>query len=103
MGLLFISCEKVDHGGNNSSKLVGTWDKVEESGDYIVITKSTITFYYADNDGFDNGTPYKYEYEHPHLFIAGINVWDVVSFSRTSMVWQSNWGGYEKITLKKRR
>lgn len=93
---LFSSCEK-----EGSSQLIGTWDNVEEPGDFIVITKTTITFYYADNDGMDNGIPYQYEYEHPHIFIAGVNTWDVISKSSQKMVWESTWD-YERITLKKR-
>ena len=100
IGLMFTSCEKMP-GGGTSSKLVGTWDFVEEEGDYVVITATTITFFYADGNGLDDGIPYKYEYEHPHIFIAGINFWDVVSISGRTMVWQSP-SDKERVTLKKR-
>ena len=87
ISLLCASCEKQD-----ASSFVGTWSFVEDGekdeGDYVVITENQISFYYTGEDGFDNGVKYKFEYEHPHIFIAGINLYDVVSKSRNRMVWE---------------
>lgn len=87
VGLSISSCEK-----DNLSSMEGTWSFVEDGekdeGDYVVITENQISFYYTGEDGFDNGVKYKFEYEHPHIFIAGINLYDVVSKSRNRMVWE---------------
>lgn len=96
MSLVFASCEKT----TENDKLIGTWDFVDEPGDYVVITDSTFTFFYSEGGG-DNGVPYKYSYEHPHIYISGVNLWDVVSISTSEMVWESKWDN-ERVKLKKR-
>ncbi len=91
MCLLFSSCEK-----DGISGFIGTWSFVEEGepdeGDYVVIEDNTITFYYGSGHGLDNGVRYKFEYEHPHIFIAGFNTYDLVSKSGNRMVWEDAGG-----------
>ena len=90
MCLLVASCDK-----QGTSSFVGTWSFVEEGekdeGDYVVIEQNLISFHYAEG-GFDDGVKYKFEYDHPHIFIAGLNAYDVVSKSRNRMVWKETIG-----------
>lgn len=87
VGLSISSCEK-----DNLSSMEGTWSFVEEGvkdkGDYVVIQDNTIAFYYTDDEDDINGIKFKIEYKHPHIFVAGLNVYDVVSKSHNRMVWE---------------
>lgn len=102
IGFLFSACQKQGVDGMD-----GTWSWVEEgeenTGDYVVIEDGTIAFFYGygDGDGLDEGVKYKLEYEPPHIFIMGINAFDVVSKSRDKMVWEDA-TTKDKVTLTKR-
>ena len=100
-GIISIACSKEA----TIQSLVGTWDiiqreyrysngdtKIEKlEGDYCVITEQTITFYYGEgHHGFDDGVSYKFSFQNPHLFIVGINLFDVVSFTGDTMVLKAN-------------
>ena len=97
--LCFVSsCEKDD-----VKKMEGTWDygTVEyeystnpqknytdyEEG-YIIIKDGTIAFYSEEEMGA--GTPMTFEYREPHIFIAGFNTYDMVSFTKKKMIWREN-------------
>ncbi len=115
MSIMVCSCQKDnENGGGGNSKLVGTWDWIstvyddgdepdDNVGDYIVITDNTITYYYSNPSGkVDNGKPYQYTYDAPHLFIGGANFIDIKSVSSDTMVLYYTYDEATK-TYKKRK
>ena len=99
VSFLFSSCHK-DNDGDDASKLIGTWDcistvyddadKAPEGnvGDYIVLTATTLTFYYGDDpDLSDHGKPYGYSFDGSHISVNGEHIIDVTSFKGDTMVW----------------
>ena len=99
VGLSISSCEK-----DNLSSMEGTWSFVEEgaedSGDFVHIKDGIIAIYYGSGEGLDFGLKYKFENKSPHIFIAGVNAYDVVSVSSNRMVWKDSNYGQQYILTK---
>lgn len=115
--LSFASCSKDDDGGGgDTSKLVGTWDVVQDVyyldgevedveegyGNYWVFTNNTLTVH----DIYDlmDGKTVDYTVKGDKLHVAGMDVHTIVEISSTKLVLRSTeiMGGYDIITFKKR-
>ena len=120
VGFMFSSCSKE---GENSSKLIGTWDCIStyyeyedgetenegNVGDYVVITDKTITFYYGESVEYsDNGSEYQYTYDGSVLFVAGMALAKITKLTSDTMVWESttpaqSFSPFQRSTYKKRK
>ena len=83
---IVLSCEKQEV---NDDDMVGTWGMKGDFidvGDFVKIESNTIEFY-SNGVYLDNGV-YKFEYEHPHIYIGGMILFDVVSKSSNKMIWE---------------
>lgn len=118
---------------NNGNKLTGYDAKFERDIAYVEISGSLISMYYYDriikfdSNGFefdkasgvlkgkevkryeyynlDNNL--KFEYSKPHIFVGGMNAWDLVSKTKNQMKWKYVLDGeedaYWDLTLTRRK
>ena len=97
--------------------LIGTWDLVSDTiisgnteattvakgGEYIVITETTFSSCSGDRE-----VKSPFSFSDPHLYIDGMNTYDLVSLTRNEMVIKTNsalyslFGGEHRYNYKRR-